>query len=100
MAPSYFLYKLTPPRPGFPADMDESEAAIMNDHFGFWQGLVDAGTALIYGPVADPSGMWGLAIVTAGDEDEVQTIGDKDPAVASGLGTVTVMAMPDAMGPT
>jgi hypothetical protein len=59
----YFLYKLTPHRPGFGTDLTEHEAAIMGRHVEYWQPLAEAGTAVAFGPVADPAGLWGLAIV-------------------------------------
>ena len=72
---SYFAYKLIPPRPSFPVDMTHTEAAIVQDHFVYWQKLLSQGTAVLYGPVADPAGAWGLAIVEAGTADEVRAGG-------------------------
>jgi uncharacterized protein len=97
MASSYFLYKLIPPRPSFPVDMSETEAAIMTEHFAYWQDLINRDSVLIYGPVADPNGAWGLAIVTADGESEVREIGAADPAVSSRLATFDVLALPDAI---
>jgi uncharacterized protein len=37
----HFLYKLIPPRPTFPADLTEEEGAIMQEHFGYWAGLIE-----------------------------------------------------------
>ena len=33
---SYFVYKLIPPRPTFPVDITDAEAAIMQQHFAYW----------------------------------------------------------------
>ncbi|MFI7063701.1 YciI family protein [Kribbella sp. NPDC050124] len=93
----YFAYKLIPPRPTFAADMTEAEAAVMAEHVGYWHDLITAGTAVVFGPVADPAGVWGLAVVSAGDADEVRALGAKDPAVGSGLATFEVLPMPDAI---
>ncbi|MEJ7740995.1 MAG: hypothetical protein WKF97_26555 [Chitinophagaceae bacterium] len=41
--------------------------------------------AVLYGPVFDPAGVWGLAIIEVGDEVEAQTVGTGDPAVSSGV---------------
>lgn len=93
----HFLYKLISPRPTFPADMTELEAGVMAQHFGYWRNLLEEGIAVVYGPVADPAGMWGLAIVRADQEDDVRVVGTSDPAVSSGVATFEVFAMPDAI---
>jgi hypothetical protein len=56
---AYFVYKLIPPRPTFDADMSDDEAAIMGEHAGYWQNLIDAGHVVVFGPVSDPSGFGG-----------------------------------------
>ena len=76
---SSFAYKLIPPRPSFPAGMTHTEAAIMQDHFVYWQKLLSQGTAVVSGPVADPAGVWGLAIVEVGTADEVRALGGCRP---------------------
>jgi hypothetical protein len=93
----YFVYKLVPPRPTFNTDMSEAEAAAMGQHFGYWQDLVDRGIAVVYGPVQDPDGVWGLAVVAAGTEEDVHALGVDDPAVKSGISTFRVYPMPDAV---
>ena len=97
MKVDHYLYRLVPPRPTFPADMTEFEAGAMAQHFGYWQHLVDEGIAAVYGPVADPAGTWGLAVVRADREDDVRVLGSRDPAVSSGVATFEVFAMPDAV---
>ncbi len=90
-----FVYRLIPPRPTFgPGDMSDAEAAIMGEHAGYWGGLLQEGRAVVFGPVLDPSGTWGLAIVEADSEAEVTAVRDADPAVTSGLGTVRIFPMP------
>jgi uncharacterized protein len=82
---SYFLYKLLPPRDTFAKDMTEAELALMKTHGAYWQKLADRGSAVIFGPVLDGKGGWGLAIVEAASEADVRRIGDDDPAVKGGL---------------
>ena len=91
---SHFLYKLIPPRPSFDKDMSDAERAIMGAHAGYWQELVEQGTAIVFGPVSDPAGVWGLAVVDAGSEQEVRELGLADPAVTSELARFEVCAMP------
>jgi hypothetical protein len=40
--------------------VSEAEAGIMVQHAHYRQGLMDRGTAVVFGPVADPAGVWGL----------------------------------------
>jgi uncharacterized protein len=93
----HFVYKLIPPRATFAADMSEAEAGIMAQHIGYWRGLTDRGTAIVFGPVADPAGVWGLAVVKAESAEDVYALGIEDPAVRSEMSTFQVFAMPDAI---
>ncbi|MDX6240984.1 MAG: hypothetical protein QOG10_5808 [Kribbellaceae bacterium] len=93
---SHFLYKFVP-RPDFPTTMTEAEAAVMREHVAYWQTLADQGTAVAFGPVADPAGSWGVAIVEAETTDEVHAIRAADPVVTSGLGPVDIYPMPQAI---
>ncbi|MCG7633862.1 YciI family protein [Gordonia McavH-238-E] len=96
---SHFVYKLVPPRPTFgPGDMSDDEAAIMGRHSAYWSGLLADGTAVIFGPVVDPAGNWGLGVVRADSEDAVRAISAADPAVTSGLARVEILPMPVGIG--
>jgi uncharacterized protein len=94
---SHFVYKLIPPRPTFDADMSDDEAALMGRHAEYWQELLAAGRVIVFGPVSDPAGSWGLAVVEAESEDEVRALGAEDPAVKSGMATFEVLPMPVAV---
>jgi uncharacterized protein YciI len=85
---AHFLYKLIPPRPSFPFDMTDAEKAAMQEHSAYWRGLTAAGTCLVYGPVLDPDGPWGLAVIEAPDDIQARRIFEADPVVASGLCTM------------
>lgn len=80
-----FLYKLIPPRPTFDQDMSASERAVMEQHFAYWGDLTEKKIAIVYGPVLDPNGVWGLAVIDVNDEPQALTVGRNDPAVRSGL---------------
>ena len=97
MSGSHFVYKLTPPRPTFPQDASDAETAIMERHFIYWRGLFDQGHVIVYGPVADPSGTWGLAVIEAGTEHEIRAIGAADPAVRSRAFSFEVYTMPNVL---
>jgi uncharacterized protein YciI len=96
-ATQHFAYALIPPRPTFAADMTDAERAVMGRHAVYWQGLVDAGRVVVFGPVLDPAGVWGLAVVAAADAADVRALGAADPAVTSGLATFAVHPMPGAV---
>ncbi len=88
-----FVYKLIPPRPSFAVDMSDAERAVMGAHAEYWRGLLDARTAVVFGPVLDPAGVWGLAVVEAGSLDAVRAIGAADPAVTAGVASFDVHPM-------
>lgn len=91
---SHFVYRLVPPHPTFgPGTMTGTEAAIMEAHNAYWSQHVAAGTAIVYGPVLDPAGTWGLAVVEVDTETDVHTLRDADPAVTSGLCTAEILPM-------
>ncbi|MEO3859892.1 YciI family protein [Acrocarpospora sp. B8E8] len=94
---SLFLYKFVPHRPDFPATMTDTEAAVMGAHVAYWQALADKDITVAFGPVADPGGSWGVAIVEAATEDEVHAIRAADPVVTSDLGPVCIYPMPNAI---
>lgn len=78
-------YRLVAPRSTFAQDMTADEGAVMAEHAAYWHGLVDRGTALLFGPVADPAGVWGLAVVETTSTGEAERIRDEDPAVVRGV---------------
>jgi uncharacterized protein YciI len=94
---NHFLYKLIPPRPTFDQDMSEDEGAIMGRHVAYWQELAERGTTLVFGPVSDPAGAWGLAVVAADTNEQVRALADDDPAVVSGLARFEICPMPGAI---
>lgn len=89
---SFFLYRFTP-RPDFRETMTEAETATMHDHVAYWRTLADKGTAVVFGPVADPAGGWGVAVIESESEDEAQAIRAADPVVVNDLGPVTIHPM-------
>jgi uncharacterized protein YndB with AHSA1/START domain len=82
----YFVCRLMPPRPTFVADMTPEEADVMQRHAAYWKGLLDEGAAVVFGPVADPSGPWGLGVVRAESEEKLHAMRDADPAILSKRG--------------
>ena len=93
-----FLYRLQPPRPTFPADMEPAEAEVMERHFAYWQDLMARGVAVAYGPVLDRDGTWGIGLLDLEDVQAARETGEGDPAVAGGVCTFEVVPM-DLMRP-
>ena len=83
-----FVFRLLPPRPNFALDMTEEEHAVMGRHAAYWQPLVDAGRMVVFGPVLDGTGSWGLGVVEGDDEEELRAFAAADPAVTTGVAKV------------
>jgi len=82
----HFLYRLIPPRPTFPADATDAENRIMVEHFGYWNGLIAERKVVAYGPVMDPRGTYGIAVLEVPDAAAAQVIADGDPAPRADAG--------------
>ena|SRR3712207_2806248 len=85
-----FILKLTAPRPTFATDMTDEERAIMGRHAEHWQPWIESGRMVVFGPVLDGSGSWGLGVLEAEDENEVRAFAERDPAVTTGTGQMEV----------
>jgi uncharacterized protein len=85
-----FLFRLIPPRADFAQTMTDDEQKTMADHMTYWQQLMADGKVLVYGPVADPEGVWGMGVLRAADRAEVLAIGERDPSVVAGVNTFEV----------
>jgi uncharacterized protein len=95
-----YVYRLIPPRPTFAEDMRDEEAAIMANHAEYWGRLVEeTGRVVVYGPVLDSTGSWGLAVVSGSGVEEVRELAVADPAVSSGMSTFDVGPMLVAVVP-
>jgi uncharacterized protein YciI len=90
----YYVCKLTGPRPTFPQDMSVQEREIMMAHAAYCRELLDSGKALIFGPVADPAGIWGLGVLQLPDDADPQAIIANDPVTKANAGfTYQIMPM-------
>jgi uncharacterized protein YciI len=87
---STFAFRLIPPRPTFVLDMTDEERDVMERHAAHWQGYIESGRMVIFGPVLDGTGSWGLGVVEAESADEVRAVADSDPAVTSGTARIEV----------
>jgi uncharacterized protein len=88
-----FVFRLQAPRPTFALDMSDEERAIMARHAEHWRPLVESGQMVVFGPVLDDTGSWGLGVVEAYDEEELRAFAAEDPVVTTGTGTMEVGKM-------
>jgi hypothetical protein len=78
--------------------MSEDEAKLMQEHVGYWTGLIERGVAVVFGPVFDPAGVWGLAVLDVPDEATAATLTHDDPVIRSGHGfRYEIYPMPQAV---
>jgi uncharacterized protein YciI len=88
-----FVFRLKAPRPNFALDMTDEEREIMGRHAAYWQPHIEAGRMVVFGPVLDGSGSWGLGVVEADDEDEIREFAAGDPVVTTGTADIEVGKM-------
>jgi uncharacterized protein len=88
---SLFLFRLLPPRADFAQTLTPSEQETMQQHAEYWNHLLADGRVVVFGPVADPEGMWGLGVVRAEKHEDVVLLAQNDPAISSGVATFDVM---------
>jgi uncharacterized protein YciI len=87
---SVFIFRLIAPRDSFALDMTDEERDIMDRHAAHWQPFIDSGRMVVFGPVVDSTGLWGLGVVEAKDEDEPRTFAAGDPVVTSGTAQLEI----------
>jgi uncharacterized protein len=76
----YFFLKLMPPRSSFTLDMTPEERGIMQQHVIYWKPYLNDGTVIVLGPVADPKGGYGMAVVGVEEESLLDILMANDPA--------------------
>jgi uncharacterized protein len=76
---STFVFRLKAPRPNFALDMSDEEREVMGRHAAHWQPYIESGQMVIFGPILDSTGSWGLGVVEADDEDELRAFAASDP---------------------
>jgi uncharacterized protein YciI len=82
----HFFCKLRPPRTSFITDMTSDEAKLMRAHREYWTPRVETGVVVAMGPVADPDGGYGVAIIEAASEAALEAMQEADPVIAAGRG--------------
>lgn len=90
---STFVFRVISPRPTFALDLTDEEREIMARHAAYWQPKIDAAEMIVFGPVLDATGSWGLGVVEADDEDALVDFAQNDPVVVTGTGRIEIGKM-------
>jgi uncharacterized protein YciI len=88
-----FVFRLKAPRPTFALDMTDEEREVMGRHAAYWQPFIDSGQMVVFGPVLDGTGSWGLGVMEAEDEEELRAFAAGDPVVVSGTAELEIGRM-------
>ncbi|HXH26577.1 MAG TPA: YciI family protein [Candidatus Acidoferrum sp.] len=91
----YFFVKTQNPRPSFHLDMTTDERKTMQEHVAYWSAKAAVGIAVVFGPVMDPAGVYGIGVYKVGDEAEMKELLQHDPA--NGLLKYEVLPMAQAV---
>jgi uncharacterized protein len=67
-------------------DMTPDERLLMRAHREYWTPRVETGVVVAMGPVADPAGGYGVAIVEAASEIALDAMLAADPVISAGRG--------------
>ncbi len=85
----YFLCRFIPPGPDFLKTMTPEQKSLMKAHGEFLQALLEEGGVVVHGPVADPSGGWGMSLFETADDEtaaDVRDIVAEDPMIKADIG--------------
>ena len=91
----YFFIQTQNPRPTFHLDITAEERAIMERHVAYWSEKAKQGVAIVFGPVMDPKGVYGIGVYQVQDEAEMRDLIEHDPA--NGLLQYEVLPMARAV---
>jgi uncharacterized protein len=69
-----FFLKLNPPRSTFIMDMTADEKATMQSHVTYWTSLLNDGIVIVFGPVFDPKGGFGVGVVSVDSEEHLKKL--------------------------
>ena len=70
----------------------------MERHFEYWGDQLSRGAAVLFGPVADPKGAYGIAVLDVENEEKARNVCANDPVLITKLGfTFGLYEMPNAV---
>ncbi len=81
--------------------MSGEERALMQQHATYMKHRFVEGGLLVYGPVLDPEGSFGMAVLQVETEEELRSFIANDPTVRAGMNRYTAapMLLGGAQGP-
>lgn len=82
----YYLYKLLPPRITFPGDITPAEASKMKEHSVYWRTQLELNRVIAFGPVLDPKGAYGIAILHIDGDTDPKALVEMDPVIVAEMG--------------
>ncbi|GGA49205.1 YciI family protein [Dyella nitratireducens] len=82
----HFFCKLHGPRATFPADITPEERALMKEHADYWREQMSKGYAVVFGPVMDPAGAYGILVMQLPDDMAPEPLVDGDPVMKAERG--------------
>ncbi|HEX5461781.1 MAG TPA: YciI family protein [Steroidobacteraceae bacterium] len=93
----YFFFKLNPPRPNFASERTPEELVLMQEHVEYWSGLLAKGIAVAFGPVREPTCVYGVCIVRLDDGMDPHLLAADDPTIKANIGfRFDIYPMPNA----
>jgi uncharacterized protein len=82
----YFFVKLVAPRETFAMDMSAVETATMEKHSEYWNKHLGWGNVIVFGPVFDPTGTYGIGVIVAPNEAGARAFMAGDPVMKANIG--------------
>jgi len=82
MEKKYFFLRLNSVRADFVQTMTDEERGIMSRHAMYWREFQQKGKLVVYGPVMDPGGAFGMGVAAVDSEEELKRFIAGDPALA------------------
>jgi uncharacterized protein YciI len=93
--PMYVFVRTNNQRPTFHLDMTDAEKQVMQQHVAYWTEKGKQGIAIVFGPVLDPKGVYGIGIYRVDDLAHMRRLLADDPARE--ILTYEVFEMPRAV---
>ncbi len=91
----YVFARTNNPRPTFHLDMTPEEKDRMERHVAYWSEKAARGIAVVFGPVLDPRGVYGIGVYRVDDLAHMRRLLADDPAL--GLLEYEIREMPRAV---
>ena len=72
----------------------------MGQHAAYWRDQLERGHVVVFGPVFDPDGVWGLGVIDTEDEAAARSLVLDDPVIRSGVCTYALHSMDAVVRPS